>query len=323
MYESEYPERLKLFKEEDEGQDHYFIIVDEEGNSISSGKKWYPIESGYLQISVSSLANVNHFIQVGKTTENEEVGRDQKERLEGEGKFHEGTQNALGSPKISHFGNSNKHDEISVIIEGNDVEHERFSLFGFKSALEVGYSSTERFNLNIVLNTERFNDLREIVNRGNVEKIFILLWLGNISGLYSSWWSFEGSTFGDIKYFDYSNRKHILNKEEFDEDFINDVGQLTRPDLSSGADFTISTNEKVGGFSIPKTPFEKLTLELDEIEETSEDLFDEKPLSKEEKEEIKRNEEMNIERSKVVAQVSTFWAIVTIGTLLLLTLWFQ
>ena len=55
MNERDYPERLKLFKEEGEGgQDHYFLIVNEEGNLLSS--KWYPIRDGHLHILVSTLS---------------------------------------------------------------------------------------------------------------------------------------------------------------------------------------------------------------------------------------------------------------------------
>jgi hypothetical protein len=321
MDEPNYQERLKLFKEEDEGQDHYFIIVDEEGNHISSvGEKWYPIKSGYLEISISSLTNLNYFTQRERTqNKDEEIERDHNERLEGEGKLQSGTSNT-GSPNISHFGNTNKYDEITVIIRGEEVEQDHFSLFGSKSDVGVGYSWTEDFTLDVVLNKERFKDLREIVNRGSIERVYIHLWLGNIPGLYSRWWSYEGSSFGDIKYFDYENPTHILNKEEFDEKYIDYLSNHIDPDLGSGIDFTISTREKVGGFSIPKTSFEKERLEIMEGEE---DFFDDTSLSEDEKEDIRRNEEINIEREKLSTQISIFWGIVTIGVLLLLTLWFQ
>ena len=324
--DTDYPERLKLFKEEEKDQDHYFTIVDEDGNPVSSvEKKWYPIKDGYLSISFSSLTYMNSFSQGGrnfKHNKDEEIERDLDERLEGEGKLQSGTSNTGGLTNISHFGNSNKYDEIGLIIRGGEVEQEYFSLFGIKSFVDDELSQEELFTLDIVLNTERFNDLKKIVKEGSVEKIYISIWLGNVPGLYSSWWRYGGSTFGNIKYFDYENPDHILNKEEFEEKYINSLVNRIESDLGSGVDFTITTREKVGGFSVPKTPLEK-RLSEDKKNDEYDDFLEDKPLSKEEKEDIRRNQEINIEKQKLSTQISIFWGIVVIGILLLLTLWFQ
>ena len=334
MSDKDYPQRLKLFKEEEKDQDHYFVIVDEEGSPInkSFNEKWYPILNGYLNISLSTLSCSNNFSQDGQRysyTKDDEIEITQDEWLGGEGKFQEGTVNTFGSTNISHFGNSKKYNEIIVTIRGEDIEREHFSLFGFKSDVDVGFNVSEQFNLEIKLKVERFNDLKKIVMGGSVEKVYISIWLGNVPGLYSSWWSFEGSTFGDIKYFDYINPKHIINKEDFEEDFIRSLYNRRDPKLGSGIDFNISTIERVGSFPVTKTPYEKEQLELEKLwtdeknEEEDDSLFTDTPLSTEEIEEIRRNQELNLEKQKVSTLLSIFWGVVVIGILLLLTLWFK
>tara|TARA_B100000945_G_scaffold246526_1_gene202867 strand:- start:92 stop:265 length:174 start_codon:yes stop_codon:yes gene_type:complete len=39
MGESHYPEKLKIYKEDNENQDHYLVIVDQDGNPVSSTEK--------------------------------------------------------------------------------------------------------------------------------------------------------------------------------------------------------------------------------------------------------------------------------------------
>ncbi|URQ70867.1 hypothetical protein M9B41_06970 [SAR86 cluster bacterium] len=338
MSERDYPERLKIYKEKEdnEKQDHYLVVVDKDGNPVSSTEtKWYPIDSGYLDISISSISLSSYFSQDGgrqftHQSGDEEIEINQDKRLEGEGRLERGTPNTPLSPNISHFGNSNKYNHINVLITDQGVELDHFHLFGFKSDVDIGYSQTEEFTLQINLKKERFEELKSIVENDSIEKIYISIWLGNLPGLYSTWWSFEGSSFGDIKYFDYKNPKHILNKEDFDEGFINSLDNRINNDLGSGVDFTISTKEKVGSFPLTKTPHEKEQLELEKNwwseennKEEDDGLLTDFPLSTEEKEEIRRNQELNLEKQKVSILLSIFWGVVVIGVLLLLTLWFR
>ena len=251
MSESDYPERLKIYKEKEdnEKQDHYLVVVDQDGNPLQSNEtKWYPIDGGYLNISVSSLFLRSTLSQEGSrkfihSSGDNEIKREQSKVLEGEGKLEQGTTNTPFSPNISHFGNSNKYDHINVLITDHRVDLDHFKLFGFKSSIDVGLNIREEFTLQIDLTKERFEELKTIVKNGSIEKIYITVWLGNLPGLYSQWWSFEGSSFGDIKYFDYKNPEHILNKEEFVEGFIKSLDQRINPDLDSGVDFEISIKE--------------------------------------------------------------------------------
>ena len=338
MSERDYPERLKIYKEKEdnEKQDHYLVVVDQDGKPVSSTEtKWYPIDSGYLQISISSLSLRSNFSQSGgrqfiHSSSDEEIERYESKVLEGEGKLEEGTTNTPFSPNISHFGNSNKYDHVNVFITDRRDDLDFFQLFGLKSDIDVGLNIREEFTLQIDLKKERFEELKSIIENDSIEKIYISIWLGNLPGLYSQWWSFEGSSFGDIKYFDYKNPEHILNKEDFDEGFINSLDNRINHDLGSGVDFTISTKEKVGSFPLTKTPHEKEQLELEKNwlgeennEEEDDGFFTDPPLSTEEKEEIRRNKELSIEKQKVSTLLSIFWGVVVIGVLLLLTLWFR
>lgn len=335
MSESDYPERLKIYKEKEdnEKQDHYLVVVDQDGNPLSSNEtKWYPIDSGYLNISISSLSLSSTLSQEGSrqfihSSGDNEINREQSKVLEGEGKLEQGTTNTSFSPKISHFGNSNKYNQINVLITDHRDDLDHFQLFGLKSDIDVGLNIREEFTLQIDLKKERFEELKNIVKNDSIEKIYISAWLGNLPGLYSQWWSFQGSSFGDIKYFDYANPKHILNKEDFDEDFINSLDRRINRDLDSGIDFTIRTKEKVGSFPLTKTPYEKEQLELekkwlseDNIAEEDDGFFTETPLSTEEKEEIRRNQELNLEKQKLQTQKKIFWVLVSIGILLILNL---
>ena len=338
MNERDYPERLKIYKEKEdnEKQDHYLVVVDKDGNPVSSNKtKWYPIDRGYLNISVSSLSLRSNFSQEGgrqfiHSSGDKKVERNQNKLLEGEGKLEEGNSDYIFSPNISHFGNTNKHNHINVLINDQGVEMDYFHFVGFKSDIDFGYSSRESFTLEINLKKERFNELVKIVEKSSIEKFYIYVWLGNLPGLYSEWWSFQGSTFGEIKYFDYSNIQHILNKDEFEEDFINSLHYRINNDLDSGVDFEITTKERIGNFPITKTPYEKKQLELEkdwwgnEInEKEDDDFFTDVPLSTEEKEETRRNRELNLEKQKVSTLLNIFWSMCVMGTLLLLTLWFK
>ncbi len=339
MSERDYPERLKIYKEKEdnEKQDHYLVVVDQEGNPVSSSEtKWYPIDRGYLDISISSLSLRSNFSQSGErqfihSSGDEKIERYESKVLECEGKLEEGTPNTPFSPNISHFGNSNKYDQINVLITDQHVDLDHFQLFGFKSDIDIGLNIKEEFTLQIDLKKERFEKLKTILENDSIEKIYISIWLGNLPGLYSQWWNIEGSSFGDIKYFDYENPKHILNKEDFEEGFINSLDKRINPDLDSGIDFKITIKEKVGNFPVTKTPHEKEQLELEKRwlseknkEEKDDDgFFNDTLLSTEEKEEIRRNQELNLEKQKVFTLVSIFWGVVVIGVLLLFTLWFR
>jgi len=86
---------------------------------------------------------------------------------------------------ISHFGNSNKYDQIDVLINDETVDRDNFLLFGLKSEIDIGLTIRESFTLVINLKKERFEELATIVKNDLTENISISVWLGNHPGLYS------------------------------------------------------------------------------------------------------------------------------------------
>ncbi len=326
MSDKDYPEKLKLFKEEgSRNQDYYFIIVDEQGETLST-KKWYPIrEYGSLVISLSSLSFNTHFRQEVEKflTVKQENTLDSLEFISGEGFLEEGTVNSRGTPSLSIFGSSHKQKTLSVNIRprGDDGE-EYFTLGGIRGDVGVDINNEEEFFLEFNLTNERFKELKEICLGGGLERIRIRTTLTKVNGLYSEWSEYIGTEFGEIKIF--NNDRDIINKEEFDEKLLESVSMRN----GFGQVFSIMTEKKVGNFDLTETGFEREQREMEEFisdhdddKSYEDDDHHEESLMKERMEEVRTNQERFIEEQKLSTLVSIFWGMIILGSLLILTLW--
>lgn len=315
-----YPERLLVVKDDSsEEQDHYLLIVDKEGNQGSMGKtKWYPIKNGKLTVSIPTLSLHTVFSQKERYGETETV-RDKTEYLRGRGQLTRGSYNtyAVG---LSHFGSTRIHQDIDVRIDRFSEEKEHCYVGGLKSSIDFTLRIGEEFFLSLYLNERRYAELVDQISQGNMHECEIVVDISGLSGFYSEWGRLEGNTFGHIKYFDYENKKHILNAEEFEDDFVKKTFEkrgddlksylfdLTivdrtskdaRPDLDNGEDSSDEENDaEASDFEEDdQHSFEKVTLEL-------------------------RTEELKIQAQKlsVLRGISNLIAVFGIG--LLVVLWF-
>tara|TARA_B100000035_G_scaffold314112_1_gene329492 strand:- start:123 stop:857 length:735 start_codon:yes stop_codon:yes gene_type:complete len=244
MSDKVFPEKLKLFREEGSEQDHYFIIVDEGGDPISS-MKWYPIQYGSLYLSLSSFQLCTTFTQ-----DIEEFPTKKKvthlktfDSISGEGVLEEGTINSTLAPSISIFGSSHEQKTLDVGIRPRtDDGEEYFILGGYGDDFWDG-DGKGTFYLEFFLTNERFNRLKENCLSGVSEKIFIEIDLGRVSSLYSGWAEFIGTEFGKIKIL--KRYTDIINKDEFEDKFVEDLKmELT----GQGQEFSITTQKKIGNF---------------------------------------------------------------------------
>lgn len=318
---NDYPERLMLVRDEKaKEQDHYLLVVDEEGNEGSTGKiKWYPIKNGWLKVSIPKLSLRRVFSQ-RETYVDEEWGgveREKTEFLTGTGELIRGTPNSHGIG-ISHFGSNMIHKNITVRIEQTREEKEHIYFWGTKDEIEPGFRLYEEFDLNLRLNERRYAELLEHFSQGSMQECEITFSLGGLSGFYSEWTFYEGNSFGHIKYFDYKNRKHILNKEEFEDDYIKETFEDLEA-VGMSYLFELSLAEQ---FDKPTNQDSNVNNDDSDEDETTDFEGDDQP-SIEERTFFLRTKELTVETSKLNIQTYIFRSIMFFGICLLVTLWFR
>lgn len=323
MNDKEYPERLMLYKEDHKEQDHYFTIVDEDGNPTEiTPKKWYRIKNGFLTVSIPNFSLRSTYSQSGKkfSYDRNEVERGKQASLQGTGVLTSGTPNSFGL-SLSHFGTEMRHQKIDVSIHPTEMEQESAYLQGMKFDVDVGFRVEESFFLQVDLNETRYEELIQQISKGNVHEYEITVWLGNLTGLYSEWWDFEGSSFGQIKYFDYSNMRHILNKEEFEETFLTETLEKNTSLKASADSFSLLIVERFDKSDARGKDLEHEHPENgEEFASGEESSFEhEDPLGQERRAEMLRTQTLSIEKAKLNIQTLIFWSITVLGLLLLLT----
>lgn len=210
----------KILTYEKLSEDSPYIITEQKNNQDDE-KEIVKFERHVNSLGVS-VKSLKHRVDY-KTTE--ELTKDYKStgnfvastrhRLTGEGVLERGD---FQPDTISIFGGDNKTSKIGIEIHvrPDELSNDVFTFTGFKEIQSYDISSDEAFFLSLYLSSERFHEIAELVQTGNLEAIYINFDAGSLKRIFV-----QPSYFNEREDYKYLvNIKDIENKDAVPEDFL-------------------------------------------------------------------------------------------------------